>query len=161
MIYRIAIGTIIDGKWKFDHYATDEEYRNLRITPDGKVVSLKIQEHFRNPITGKPTYRIAETDVSETHKVEVGFTFEGNQYFQNDILKIWITKCDDEPEINEFYYAKIYHDPEYDCLMIHDTNLEFDYTFANYSIDWYNTSESFDSWEIAGNSNENPELEEN
>jgi hypothetical protein len=166
MIYRIAIYRNDNGKMVFDHYATKDELYLLKVAPDGRVFNM-VQSRSSDPPMrpvidwyqiNNTIYSLEWQDVSETHRVEWGFTFEGNQYFQNDILKVWITKCDDEQELNEFYYAKIYYDHTYDCLMIHDTCLEYDYTFANYAIEWYNNSDSFDSWEVSGNIHQNPEL---
>lgn len=81
MIYRIAIGTIVDGKWKFSHHATDDELKRLRISSDGKV--FKLQTILTQE--GNEDY-IGWLDVSETHKVEFGFVHKNKNYFHNDIL---------------------------------------------------------------------------
>jgi len=72
MLYRIAIYHTENGKRVFDHYASDEEMENLKVSPDGKVWHYQIEEFIINPITGLPVYRIINTDFSDTHEVEWG-----------------------------------------------------------------------------------------
>ena len=87
MLYRIAIYKIVDGKRVFDHYASDEEMENLKVSPDGKVWHYQFEEFIINPITGLPVYRIINTDFSDTHEVEWGFEKDGKEYYENSIYR--------------------------------------------------------------------------
>jgi hypothetical protein len=80
VIYRIAIYR--DGK--FDHYATDEELRYLRVSADGLVEGLCCNVNDNNCITAYVWKPLGEY----THKVEWGFEIDGKQYYENDIVRI-------------------------------------------------------------------------
>jgi hypothetical protein len=79
MIYRIAIYCYENGQRKFDHYATDEEMKYLRVNADGKVDMADVDPYTPHEFYGW-------LDVSTRHEVEWGFVLEGNKYFQNDII---------------------------------------------------------------------------
>jgi len=89
MLYRIAIYRIENGKRVFDHYASDEEMENLKVSPDGKVWHYQIEEFIINPITGLPVYRIINTDFSDTHEVEWGTILKDYnlKLYENDLIE--------------------------------------------------------------------------
>ena len=82
MIYRIAIGIIVDGKWKFSHYAAEYELETLRVNVKGTVQEAVGVKRISGKLDG-----LVWKDVSETHKVEWGFVANGNKYYHNDICK--------------------------------------------------------------------------
>jgi hypothetical protein len=103
MIYRIAIYRSENGVRKFDHYATPEEMKYLRVNADGKVEIIESADSRSElPSHNLPCFKTGEwvaedeyysgsiysqwLDVSATHEVEWGFVLEGNKYFQNDII---------------------------------------------------------------------------
>lgn len=81
--HRIAIGKIIDGEWKFDHYAGYSEYKNLRINKDGAVESAFFGHG--DGASGN-IYGIVWQDVSDTHRVEWGIRVGINEIYESDIL---------------------------------------------------------------------------
>ena len=113
MIYRIRIMKQVDGKLVFDRYATPEEMKLLRVNADGKVEKLRssihksmLREEFTLCSIELPNGKSINIyglwlDVSATHFVEWGFTIGNKTYYQNDILKVWVYRYDDEPELNQ------------------------------------------------------------
>lgn len=85
MIYRIAIYRYENGRRKFDHYATPEEMKYLRVNADGKVEQMDIEdlECDLNLIDSFNGW----LDVSSTHEVEWGFVQNNKPYYVNDRLE--------------------------------------------------------------------------
>lgn len=80
MIYRIAIYRYENEERKFDHYATSEELKCLRVNADGKVEMADVDPYTPHEFYGW-------LDASSTHEVEWGFVWhDGKSSFMNMIL---------------------------------------------------------------------------
>ena len=104
MIYRIAIYRHENGRRKFDHYATAEELKYLRVNAEGKVERL----HISTPTMGTDLvlrYEVKWLDSSATHEVEWGFVQNNKPYYVNDRLE----------SKNE---ETIYYDTKHQCFAI-------------------------------------------
>lgn len=75
MIYRIAIGSMAFGDWKFVRYAIADEIGSLRVNRHG-LVEMLVKQH----------YGYVWEDVSNTHKVEWGVMRNGKPLYVNDII---------------------------------------------------------------------------
>ena len=80
MIHRIAIYRTENGQRKFDHYATPEEMKYLRVNADGKVEMADVDPYTPHEFYGW-------LDVSSTHEVEWGFVQNNKPYYVNDRLE--------------------------------------------------------------------------
>ena len=116
MIYRIRIMKQVDGALVFDRYADSEDYRELKVNPEGKVFYHNVYSYLRNPETGEMGYEQYEKDVSDTHFVEWGLQ---SGVFENNLYKciksvssyspqgtIFIVNFDET--LGEFYFSNDY-----------------------------------------------------
>lgn len=104
MIYRIAIYRTENGQRVFDHYATPEEMKYLRVNADGKVEIIESADSRSElPSPNLPCFETGEwfadddyysgsiysqwIDVSSTHEVEWGFVQNNKPYYVNDRLE--------------------------------------------------------------------------
>jgi hypothetical protein len=95
MLYRIKIGTIVDGEWKLDQYATEEELIRLKPSSDGGVLRITDTRSSYLPdkmmidwdVTPTGIYLISDwQDVSDTHRIEWGTIYNGVAVYENDIV---------------------------------------------------------------------------
>lgn len=113
MLYRIRIMKEVDGKLEFDHYATDEEMRFLRITPDGMVEKISCLPY--NSGDAYDSYIFFDyDDVSATHFVEWGVSHDGIDLYDGDIVTAPYYLFQDEGKYN--YHGLIYYDEESYCI---------------------------------------------
>lgn len=145
--HRIAIGKVVNGEWKFDHYATAKgEMIFLKPKADGRGV-YEFFHRSHDEIYNIPLEEIIFhsnweecfrwKDVSDTHRIEWGMETSdkyGNplDIYNGDIFVDWNTgkdECSSDPVAFE--------------LFIH-----YDFLCAD----------QFPMVEILGNVNENPEL---
>jgi len=94
--HRIAIGKVVDGEWKFDHYAGFSEHKTLRVNQDGAVERAFFGHG--DGVSGN-IYGIVWQDVSDTHRIEWGIkTYDkhGNplDIYDGDIFVDWNTGAD-------------------------------------------------------------------
>ena len=104
--HRISIGTITNGEWKFDHYATDYELTSLKPHTDGKVYMRSVTNKWEmsgfiydSPYCSTMSLFPGWQDVSDTHRIEWGMETNdkyGNplDIYDGDIFVDWNTGAD-------------------------------------------------------------------
>jgi len=78
--HRIAIGKVVNGEWKFDHYATSQELELLKVSQDGRVFDMVQSRDNEPPLRpvidwyqiNNTVYTLEWVDVSDTHRIEWG-----------------------------------------------------------------------------------------
>jgi hypothetical protein len=141
MIHRIAIYCTDSGQRVFDHYATPEEMKWLRVNADGKVEIADV-----DPCTTHVFY--GWLDASFTHEVEWGFVWhDGKVFYENDIIArnygnpkpiVRVIKRQDDPRFALFVARYISGETN----STHDINMHELNVYFN----------------VIGNIHENPEL---
>jgi len=157
MIHRIAIYRTENGQRVFDHYATPEEMKYLRVNAKGKVEKL-IEEHdpyppmrpvlFPTKCWGSGFNSVNWLNVSSTHEVEWGFVWrDGKVFYENDIIArnygnpkpiVRVVKRQDDPRFALFVARYISGETN----STHDINMHELNVYFN----------------VIGNIHENPEL---
>lgn len=164
MIHRIAIYRYENGERKFDHYATDEEIKYLRVNAEGKVEKLNVNHGMA---VYPPRFMVLQIDldkqlgdnsfipvyaqwldVSATHEVEWGFVWhDGKVFYENDIIArnygnpkpiVRVIKHQDDPRFALFVARYISGETN----STHDINMHELNVYFN----------------VIGNIHENPEL---
>ena len=110
MIYRIRIMKQVDGMLVFDRYADSEDYRELKVNPDGRVFYHSAYAYLRNPETGEMGSESYEKDVSDTCFVEWGVRDDSddpeyNTIYEGDIVKQYTDKPKVVADIQEAIFS--------------------------------------------------------
>ena len=105
--YRISIGKVVNGEWKFDHYARSQELELLKVSPDGRVFNMVQSQDYEPPVrqvidwykANNTIYTLEWVDVSDTHRIEWGIkTYDKHgdplDIYDGDIFVDWNTGAD-------------------------------------------------------------------
>ena len=154
--YRISIGKVVNGEWKFDHYARGYEMEYLRPKAYGGGVEKISVEQVYDPRGADredyiPRYDIEITDVSDTHRIELGCAmyFENNIYRAKKHVSIGVSGWRVPKDTNIFIYHR--YNGFYVIFMDETGMCQIDINTHN---KWS------DCFELIGNIHENPELME-
>ena len=149
--YRISIGKVVNGEWKFDHYAGFTELKTLRVSKDGAV-----ERAFFGHGDGASgnIYGIVWQDVSDTNRVEWGCVHDGLDLYENDIVTAPYYLFQDDGKYN--YHGLIYYDK--DDLLFGLGYVLVDKSKQGISDGIGNQLSEYDGLILLGNLNENPEL---
>lgn len=171
MIYRIAIYRYENGQRKFDHYATDEEMKYLRVNSEGKVEIIE-SAGYRSELSSPnlPCFKTGEwvaedeyyhgsiysqwLDVSSTHEVEWGCIHEGKALYENDIVTAEYYLFQDEGKYN--YHGLLYYDTESYCMGLGYVCVANNKRGISDGLG--NSLYEFENLILLGNIHENPEL---
>ena len=159
--YRIAIGKVENGEWKFDHYATENELTSLKPHTDGKIYMRSVtnrwkQEGFMydSPYCSTISLFSGWQDVSDTHMVEWGCCYNGMELYENDVVTAPYYPLQDDGKYN--YHGLIYYDK--DSLLFGLGYMLVDKSKRGISDGIGNQLSEYDELILLGNIHENPEL---